>query len=589
MADAGSFAEQVKHQADIVRVIGEYVRLKKTGQNFTGLCPFHQEKSPSFAVHPGRQIYHCFGCGVGGDVFQFVMEMEKSTFPEALRTVAEKCGIPIPEPRERSPEERRERQQRADIVELHKHAADFFVQQLHQTLEGRAARAYLEDRGLDTEAVKRFGLGYAPSTGDALRRSLGEAASGGRGYPEKLLEASGLFSRDQGGRLYDRFRRRIMFPISNEAGKIIAFGGRAMGDDIPKYMNSPETPIYSKSSVLYHLDRAKEAIRQNDFAVLVEGYMDAIAVARSGNTNVVASCGTSLAEPQIRLLRRFTSRIVVNYDPDTAGQAATERSLALLLEGEFDVRVLRLPGGADPDRFLKEHGRDAYRALLAGSPPYLDYLIGRARQMDRTTAAGRVNALNFLMPYVQRLPNRLLRSEWATRIASELRVDEPVLREALRRAAAERRSEVKAKPELLAPAIKPAERQLMQMLVEAEGFREKLAREITSNALHRGLETERIIELLASKVGERPDPATLGAELDERDRRVLFEVLFDPPVERTWEEAESCLEFLRNRQIGRELGELERKIQAQPPKDELVRLLNRQDELRRVLSRKQIA
>jgi DNA primase len=584
MADAGSFAEQVKQQADIVRVIGEYVRLKKTGQNFTGLCPFHQERSPSFAVHPARQIYHCFGCGVGGDVFQFVMEMEKSTFPEALRTVAEKCGIPIPEPRERSPEERRERQQRADIVEMHKHAADFFVQQLHQTVEGKAARAYLEDRGLDTEAVRRFGLGYAPSTGDALRRSLGE-----RGYQEKLLEASGLLSRDQGGRLYDRFRRRIMFPISNEAGKIIAFGGRAMGDDIPKYMNSPETPIYSKSSVLYHLDRAKEAIRQNDFAVLVEGYMDAIAVARSGNPNVVASCGTSLAEPQIRLLRRFTSRIVVNYDPDTAGQAATERSLAILLEREFDVRVLRLPGGADPDRFLKEHGSDAYRKLLAEAPPYLDYLIGRARQMDRTTTAGRVNALNFLMPYVQRLPNRLLRSEWATRIASELRVDEPVLREALRRAAAERRSEVKAKPELLAPAIKPAERQLMQMLVEAEGFREKLAREITSNALHRGLETERIIELLASKVGERPDPATLGTELDERDRRVLFEVLFEPPVERTWEEAESCLEFLRNRQIGRELDELERKIQAQPPKDELVRLLNRQDELRRVLSRKQIA
>jgi len=227
--------------------------------------------------------------------------------------------------------------------------------------------------------------------------------------------------------------------------------------------------------------------------------------------------------------------------------------------------------------------------LLAEAPPYLDYLIGRARQMDRTTATGRVNALNFLMPYVQRVPNRLLRSEWATRIASELRVDEPVLREALRRAAAERRSEVKAKPELLAPAIKPAERQLMQMLVEAEGFREKLAREITSNALHRGLETERILDLLISKVGERPDPAALGAGLDERDRRVLFEVLFESPVERTWEEAESCLEFLRNRQIGHELDELERKIQAQPPKDELVRLLNRQDELRRVLSRKQIA
>ena len=192
--------------------------------------------------------------------------------------------------------------------------------------------------------------------------------------------------------------------------------------------------------------------------------MDAIAVARAGITNVVASCGTSLAEPQIKLLGRFTRRVVVNYDPDTAGQVATERSLTLLLEKEFDVRVLALPGGADPDKFLKEQGAEAYRKLLAQAPPYLDYLIGRARQMDRSTAAGKVAALNFLMPYVQRLPNRLLRSEWATRIASELRVDEPVLREALRRAAAERRSEVKPKAELLAPVVKPAERQLIRML-----------------------------------------------------------------------------------------------------------------------------
>ena len=242
-----------------------------------------------------------------------------------------------------------------------------------------------------------------------------------------------------------------MFPISNEAGKIIAFGGRAMGDDMPKYMNSPETPIYSKSSVLYHLDRAKEALRQSDFAILVEGYMDAIAVARAGIANVVASCGTSLAEPQIKLLGRFTRRVIVNYDPDTAGQAATERSLTLLLEKEFDVRVLALPGGADPDKFLKEQGADAYEKLLAQAPPYLDYLIGRARQWT-ARLPGKVAALNFLMPYVQRLPNRLLRSEWATRIASELRVDEPVFREALRRAAVERRSEVKSKPELLAPA-----------------------------------------------------------------------------------------------------------------------------------------
>src|SRR6201981_1027259 len=373
MAEAGSFAERVKQQADILRVIGEYGRLKKSGANFTGLCPFHQEKTPSFAVHPVQQMYHRVGCGAGGDVFKFVMEMEKSSFPEALRTVAEKCGIAIPKPRERSPEERRENQQRSALVEMHRETAAFFSRALHDSSEGKVAAAYLEDRGLDREAMKRFGLGFAPSSGDALLRFLKQK------YPEKLLDVSGLISRDQSGRAYDRFRRRIMFPISNEAGKVIAFGGRAMGDDTPKYMNSPETPIYTKSTVLYHLDRAKEALRQSDFAVLVEGYMDAIAVARAGIANVVASCGTSLAEPQIKLLGRFTKRVIVNYDPDTAGQSATERSISLLLEQDFEVRVLALPPvgdkKADPDLFIRERGAEEYTNFLKNAPPYVDYLI----------------------------------------------------------------------------------------------------------------------------------------------------------------------------------------------------------------------
>jgi len=583
VAEAGSFADKVKQQADIVRVIGEYVRLKKAGANFTGLCPFHQEKTPSFAVHPVKQIYHCFGCGVGGDVFQFVMELEKSTFPEAVRTVAEKCGIAIPRPRERSPEERRENQQRTALLDLHREAAAFFVRSLHESTEGKVALAYLEDRSLDRDALLRFGLGFAPSGGDALLRRLKPKA------PEKLLEASGLFSKDQNGRLYDRFRRRIMFPISNETGKVVAFGGRAMGDDMPKYLNSPETTIYSKSNVLYHVDRAKESLRQIDFAILVEGYMDAIAVARAGFLNVVASCGTSLAESQIRLLARFTHRVVVNYDPDAAGQTATDRSIGLLLEKEFEVRVLRLPGGGDPDKFLSEQGADAYRKLLAQAPPYLDYLIGRARQMDRTTAEGKVAALNFLMPYVQKLPNRLIRSEWATRIASELKVDEPVLREALRRAATERRSEVKPKAELLAPVVKPAERQLIRMLAEANGFREAIARELASASLHRGLETERIFENLISKAAEQPDPVLLSAALDDRDRRLLYDILFETAPEPTWEAADSCMDVLRNRKVAAELAELEGKIRSQPAKDELSNLLRRKKELQLELARKDAA
>jgi DNA primase len=579
MAEAGSFADRVKQQADIVRVVGEYVRLKKSGQNFTGLCPFHGEKTPSFAVHPVKQIYHCFGCGKGGDVFNFVMEMEKCPFPEAVRLVAEKCGIAIPRPKERSPEERKENQQRTALIELHREAQSFFVKQLESTAEGRAARAYLEDRGLNSEAISRFGIGYAPSGGDTLLRYLKQK------YAEKLLTESGLLSRDQSGRLFDRFRRRITFPIANESGKIVAFGCRALGDDQPKYLNSPETPIYSKSNVLYHMDRAKEAIRRQDFAILVEGYMDAIAVARAGIANVVASCGTSLAEPQVKLLGRFTKRVIVNYDPDAAGQAATERSISLLLEQDFEVRVLALPAigdkKADPDLFIREKGAEAYIKTVKDSPPYVDYLISRARQMDLTTGEGKLRALNFLLPYVQKIPNRLLRSEWATRISQQLRIEEPVLRAALSKAANERRSEVKTQPELVGKAAKPIERRLIRMLVEAEGFRREIAKRLQQGRLYEGLETEKILAaLVIAGLSDRPMQAMeIATLLEERDRRLFFEILFEPAQQGTWEEAESCLEALHRRQIEQELLKIQRDIEASPAGESLRDLLGRKQEL----------
>jgi DNA primase len=585
MAEAGSFADKVKQQADIVRVIGEYVPLKKAGQNFRGLCPFHAEKTPSFNVHPTKQIYHCFGCGQGGDVFKFVMEMEKCAFPEAIRIVAEKCGIAVPRQKERSPEERKENQQRSVLVEMHREAQTFFVKQLEGTPEGKAARAYLEDRGLDKEAIARFGMGYAPSGGDALLRQLKPK------YNEKLLVESGLVSRDQSAaRLFDRFRRRVTFPISNESGKIVAFGARALGDDMPKYLNSPETPIYSKSNVLYHMDRAKEGIRRQDFAILVEGYMDAIAVARAGISNVVASCGTSLAEPQIKLLGRFTRRVVVNYDPDTAGQTATERSLSLLLEQDFEVRVLALPPvgdkKADPDLFIRERGKDEYLKLLKEAPPYVDYLIARARQMDLSTGEGKLRAVNFLLPYVQRIPNRLLRSEWATRIAQQLRLDEPVLRAALSKAAAERRSEVKTQPELVGRAAKPVERRLIRMLAEAEGFRQELAKHLQNAHLYHGLETEKIFAALviASLSGQPVQATKVGALLEERDRRLFFEILFEEANEPTWEEAMSCIEALQHRQAERELADVQRSIEANPTAPELRGLLEKKQELMRRLA-----
>jgi len=585
MAEAGSFADRVKQQADIVRVIGEYVRLKKGGQNFTGLCPFHGEKSPSFAVHPVKQIFHCFGCGKGGDVFTFVMEMEKCPFPEAVRMVAEKCGIAVPQPKERTPEERRENQQRSALVEMHREAQTFFAKQLDATPEGRTGKAYLEGRGLSNETIARFGIGFAPAGGDALLRVLKPK------YAEKLLVESGLISRDQNNnRLYDRFRRRITFPISNEAGKIVAFGCRAMGDELPKYLNSPETPIYSKSNVLYYMDRAKEPIRRQDFAVLVEGYMDAIAVANAGIGNVVASCGTSLADAQIKLLGRFTKRVIVNYDPDAAGQVATERSLTLLLEQDFEVRVLALPPignkKADPDLFIREKGAEAYKKALKEAPPYVDYLISRAQLMDLSTAEGKLRAVNFLLPYLQRIPNRFLRSEWATRISQQMRIDEPVLRAALRKAADERRGEVKTQPELIGKAAKPLERRLIRLLVEAEDFRRELALRLQEDRLYEGLETEKIFAaLIVAAQSDLPMQATeVASLLADRDRRAFFEILFEPTQTPSWEEAESCLEALKRRRLEQELGQLQREIEANASSPLLRELLTRKQQLMKLLS-----
>jgi DNA primase len=512
------------------------------------------------------------------------MEMEKCAFPEAIRVVAEKCGIAIPRPKERSPEERKENQQRTVLVEIHREAQTFFVKQLEGTLEGKAARAYLEDRGLDKDSIARFGIGYAPSGGDLLLRHF-------RGkYPEKTLVESGLISRDESGRHFDRFRRRITFPIANESAKIVAFGARALGDDQPKYLNSPETPIYSKSNVLYHLDRAKDALRRADYAILVEGYMDAIAVARAGISNVVASCGTALAETQIKLLGRFTKRVIVNYDPDMAGQAATERSLTALLEQDFEVKVLALPPigdkKADPDLYIREKGADAYLKQVKEAPPYVDYLIRRASKMDLTTGEGKRRAVNFLLPYVQKIPNNILRSEWATRIAQQLRLDEPVLRAALSKAATERRSEVKVQPELVRQSAMPAERRLIRMLAEAEGFRRELAQHLHASQIYLGLETEKIFVALvgATLTGDPFHASEVGAALEDRERRLFFEILFEDAQEPAWEEAQSCLDTLARKQIERELTDVQRGIEANPSATAMRELLTRKQELMRRLA-----
>ena len=569
MAEPGSIAEKVKQQADIVRLVGDYVRLKKSGQNFVGLCPFHSEKTPSFAVHPVKQIYHCFGCGAGGDVFKFVMEMEKVSFPEALKLVADKVGVKLPERAPRTPEEATATRLRSGLVALHEQAARFFQEQLQDSREGKLTREYLADRGLTDELIKTFGIGYAPGTGDALLRRLRDA-----GAEKEALEASGLVNRDDRGTLYDRFRRRIMFPIASESGRVAAFGGRAMGDDTPKYLNSPETPIYQKSRVLYNLHRAKEAIRRNNYAVLVEGYLDCIGVHTAGVENVVASCGTSLTDLQVRLLGRSARNVVVSFDPDAAGVAATERSLNLLLEQGFQVRVLALPPGTDPDLFVREQGAAAYREKLKQSQPYLDYLVERARaQHDWRTQDGKIAALNYLLPYLARLPNKIRRAEWATELSARLSIEEALVREELRRAAVERRTEIKLRPEVAKVVerseVKPAERRLLQILLENAEIRADILLELEDAGAHKGAGFERVFEqvLTLAREGTELTPAALAdaetSGLSEAERRLVFELAFEEGQEAlgSLEEARSCLAAMQRRKLEGELREVQRQIQ----------------------------
>ena len=441
------FSRRVKEQADIVKIVGDYVRLRKAGaQNYSGLCPFHKEKTPSFSVHAGRQFYHCFGCGQSGDVFSFVQKVENVGFPEAVREVAKKCGIPLPKREFASPEEAAEHRQRAKLLEIHELATVWFEEQL-RSAEGALAREYLSGRGLSPEGIAKFRIGYAPDNFHALRARLEPVAD------TETLRLSGLFSwkeQEDGspGPLYARFRKRVMFPIANEGGRVIAFTARTLesGDKAgPKYLNSPETPLYSKGQVLFNLDKARQAIRNDGGAVLVEGQMDCISVFLAGIPNVIATSGTAFTEHQVRLLRRYAGKVIVNFDPDTAGGNAAEKSIALLTEEGFDVQVLTLEGGLDPDRYVRDRGARAYAQALRASPTYQSWLIDRARQLfPGRDPKGKTEALNFLLPHIRRIPSRIARDAFANDAAQALGIDSTLVRAELKDAAVRRRDHIAA-------------------------------------------------------------------------------------------------------------------------------------------------
>ena len=640
MANPGDFAYTVKQQADIVRIVGDYVKLRKAGaQNYSGLCPFHSEKTPSFSVHATRQFYHCFGCGASGDVLSFVQKIENITFPEAVRAVAQKLGITLPKASYSSPVEAKEAKLRTVLLEVHERAVAFFQECLRRP-EGAHAREYLAGRGLNEEVIKAFRIGYAPDSGFLLRDRLkGE-------YPEEVLRESGLFSwkessqpsglsrqeqqiprsarndKDEVGQddknedgelkassqklaaasIYSKFRNRVVFPITNETGRVIAFTGRTLSTDEkagPKYLNSPETAIYSKSRVLFNLDQAKEAIRKLDYAILVEGQMDCISVYAAGFHNVIASSGTAFTELQAKLLGRFSKNVVVNFDPDTAGARATERTLGLLVEEEFQIKVLTLENGFDPDLFIRRKGKDAYAEALRNSQRYFDYLIEHARaQFPVRSGEGKMKAVNYLLPHIQKIPSRIVRDELAQEIAQKLGIDSAVLRQELKHVVSTRSaSAVKSSA---VGQITDAERILIRALASAtqmqtseehlssrDGADEEFdpARQahfaLNNAAIHRGLATESLIETLLKAPPETADIMELP--WPEGDRSVLAAILLKEDEDLTAERLEGAVRALKRIQIKRRLEEIQGELQRKPSSELQQTLLQEKMRLKRAL------
>ena len=458
------FIDEVRTAADIVTVISDYVSLRRAGTSFKGLCPFHGEKTPSFTVNRDRGFFHCFGCGVGGDVFKFVELKESLGFQDAVRHLAQRFGIPVPE-LEADAGARDEAALRESLLKVHEVATAWFRAQLAAPTAGRIRQYLSEARGLTEDTINRLQLGYAPPGRDLLRQHLI-----GKGFAPPVLAASGLISRRDDGSEVDRFRNRLMIPIARDSGSVVAFGGRALdAEQVPKYLNSPETPLYTKGRTLYGLHLTKADVRRRGFVLLVEGYFDYAQVLQATGLPVVATCGTALTPAQAQQIRRFAPKAVLCFDPDAAGQTAAERSSALLVAEGFDVNVMQLPGGADPDTFLQKEGRDAFVQQLKTSRPYLEFLLERAsRGRDLTRDEPRREFLHAMLAVAAQIPDPAARDQFADRLAHRARVTEDVVRAEIRKAAAARKTEL---PAGRLPSgggrLRPAERDLLWAVMHA--------------------------------------------------------------------------------------------------------------------------
>ena len=555
-----SAIEQVLNSVDIVEIISDYLSLRKSGSNYKALCPFHRERNPSFSVSPTKQMFYCFGCQAGGNVFTFLMKHENMTFSEAVKALAERAGIELPAA------DRGEEAKTLSILNLNGIAADFFHRCLVSGKAGEKARQYLGRRKVQKDIIDRFQLGYAPS-GDGL---LDEVRKGN--FPQEILRESGLLTSDK-GQVF--FRQRIILPIFNPRGKVIGFGARVLGDSLPKYINSPETPVYHKSKNLYGLNLAREGIRSQGKAIVVEGYFDMIRAYQNGIKNVVASLGTALTESQVSLLRRYTKEVVMLYDADTAGVEATLRGLDLFIENGFRVSIVALPRGEDPDSFLLKRGKEVFAKEVSKAKNLLDYKLGiLTSRYNPLTIEGRVEIVNEMLPTIGKIGHAVERSEYVKGLAQCLSIDEKAISIELGKLRSKRRGKGFSAMETqrLTPLV--IERTLLQLILEDEKVLKRVKKQVNPEDFSHP--DYRDILKVVLELGSSDSLKIMSRLQDEKLNRIIAQVLVKPlPYIEKEKTVQDCIEKIKKQRIKRRRAEIQRQIEEKESEGDIkaVRLL----------------
>jgi DNA primase len=566
--------EQIRAASDIVEVIGAVVPLKRAGVNFVALCPFHKEKTPSFNVNPAKQVFKCFGCGKGGDVFTFVREYEGVSFVEAVRRLAERARIPLEFAAGEAAGAARSLKEQ--LLDIHEQITRRWQAALANEAAGQVARDYLAKRGVSDEAVKLFRLGYAP---DAWDDTLNWARS--RGYDPELMEKSGLVIRREGGGFYDRFRGRLMFPIGDDQGRVIGFSGRVLqGDEkTAKYVNSPETPIFTKGRVMFGLDKAKRPMLEAGRAIICEGQLDLIACHMAGIQNVVAPQGTAFTGEHARTLKRYVDEVVLCFDSDAAGQKAAVRALDDLLASGLAIRVASIPAPHDPDSFIKEHGAEAMKRLLEQAVGFFDFYLERlCAQNDLGSDRGRVAVVRAMAEAVRKTGNAVLMDTWAQKTAQRLGVSPEAVRAEFRRAPAPRRLAVETngtaptEPAAPPPPLPPSalELWLLRLAFGEDDLIPRLAGVLRPEWIqHETVKRLVFLRLARHAAGNWTGAAAMMSELEDADRELLSAVLADPrPAKEPARQLEDTLTKLRNQYLDGQLVRLTQRMSAPTTSDE---------------------